>query len=110
VALQPAYQAAEDVRRATAQQLKCVAVALNGLDDYSPAPKMVRPQFGPPHRMEMVMALGLMKGVTTQIPEAEEMRKATQLRGLLTGENPEVEDDPQLSRESPDGRAKGATF
>ena len=51
--------------------------------------------------MEMVMALGQMKGITTPTPKVEGMPRATQERLLLTGENPEVEDDPQLSGESP---------
>lgn len=56
----------------------------------------------------MVMALGLVKGITTPTPKVEEMPKATQQRLPSTGETPEVEDDPQLSRESPWWESKGS--
>ncbi len=47
------------------------------------------------------MALDRMKGITTPTQKIEEMSRVTLQRPPLTGETPEVEDDPQLSEESP---------
>ncbi len=51
--------------------------------------------------MEMVKALVRMKEITTPTPKVDEMSRATQQRLLLTGENPEVEGDPQLPGDPP---------
>lgn len=51
--------------------------------------------------MVMVMALDQVKEITTPAPKVAEMPRATQEGPLQTGGNPEVEDDPQLSEESP---------
>lgn len=49
--------------------------------------------------METVIIVDIVKAITTPTPEVEEMSRATLQRLLLTGGNPGVEDDPQLSEE-----------
>lgn len=47
------------------------------------------------------MALHKVKEITTPAPKVDEMPTVTQEGPLQTGGNPEVEDEPHLSKESP---------
>lgn len=58
--------------------------------------------------MEMVMVLDLVKAITPPTLKVGEMSRATKERPLLTGEIPEVEDDPRLSKESHWWKSKGS--